>query len=108
MRLPQHDTNVRNGTPERVRRAAILDRTRRARIVDSRGIACRPLAALPLSLLLFAIAASPASAQTATPAQNALASPEAIKQREQELEAARAQQKAIADSQARLKAEIAA
>src|SRR5215472_8194146 len=71
-------------------------------------MACRPLAALPPSLLLFTIAASPVPAQTATSAQNAPASPEAIKQREQELEAARAQQKAIADSQARLKAEIAA
>ena len=85
-----------------------MNRTQRARIVNSRGIACRPLAALPLSLLLFTIAASPVPAQTATSAQNAPASPEAIKQREQELEAARAQQKAIADSQARLKAEIAA
>src|SRR5215472_8602185 len=71
-------------------------------------MACRPLAALPPSLLLFTIAASPVPAQTATSAQNAPASPEAIKQREQELEAARAQQKAVSDSQARLKAEIAA
>jgi SOS regulatory protein LexA len=48
------------------------------------------------------------SAQTAAPAQNASASPDAIKQREQELEAARAAQKASADAQAKLKAEISA
>ena len=49
-----------------------------------------------------------ASAQTATPAPNAPASPDAIKQHERELEAARAAQKASADVQAKLKAEIAA
>jgi septal ring factor EnvC (AmiA/AmiB activator) len=51
----------------------------------------------------------PASAQVAasTP-QTTAASPDAIKQREQELEATRAQQKSAAEAQARLKADIAA
>jgi septal ring factor EnvC (AmiA/AmiB activator) len=52
----------------------------------------------------------PATAQvattTATPA--ATSSPDAIKQREQELEATRAQQKSAADAQEKLKADIAA
>ena len=63
-----------------------------------------------LALLLASLAAPVAStsAQTATPAPNAPASPDAIKQHEQELEAARAAQKASADAQAKLKAEIAA
>ncbi|WP_298244252.1 peptidoglycan DD-metalloendopeptidase family protein [uncultured Bradyrhizobium sp.] len=48
-----------------------------------------------------------AQAQTATPAQQAAAvSPDAIKQREQELEAARARQKSAEEAQAKLKAEI--
>ncbi|QPF92108.1 murein hydrolase activator EnvC family protein [Bradyrhizobium commune] len=46
-------------------------------------------------------------AQAPTPAQQAAAiSPDAIKQREQELEAARASQKSAAEAQAKLKAEI--
>ncbi len=50
-----------------------------------------------------------AAAQVAgSPPQPAAPSPEAIKQREQELEAARAQQKSAADLQQKLKAEIAA
>jgi septal ring factor EnvC (AmiA/AmiB activator) len=63
-----------------------------------------------LALLLASLAAPVAStsAQTATPAPNAPASPDAIKQHEQELEAAHAAQKASADAQAKLKAEIAA
>ena len=48
-----------------------------------------------------------AQAQTAAPAQQAAAvSPDAIKQREQELEAARARQKSAEEAQAKLKAEI--
>jgi septal ring factor EnvC (AmiA/AmiB activator) len=48
-----------------------------------------------------------AQAQTATPAQQAAAiSPDAIKQREQELEAARASKKSAEEAQAKLKAEI--
>ena len=70
--------------------------------------ASRWLACLPLVLLPFAIALTSAPAQTAAPAQNAPASPDAIKQREQELDAARAAQKASADARAKLKAEIAA
>ena len=68
----------------------------------------RLLACLPLVFLSCAVSVSSASAQTTTPAQNTPASPDAIKQREQELEAARAQQKNAAEAQARLKAEIAA
>ena len=64
------------------------------------------------SALLFAIlisaSLSQASAQnTTTPPATATAT-DALKQREQELEAARTQQKNAADTQARLKAEIAA
>lgn len=68
-----------------------------------------------LNLLLIASLAgaglagtSLAQAQTATPAQQAAAiSPEEIKQREQELEAARAKQKSAEETQAKLKSEIA-
>ncbi|WGD56877.1 peptidoglycan DD-metalloendopeptidase family protein [Bradyrhizobium sp. CB1650] len=64
-----------------------------------------------LTVLLIAglAGASPAQAQTATPApQTAAVSSDAIKQREQELEAARAQQKSAEEAQAKLKAEITA
>lgn len=69
-----------------------------------------------LNLLLIAglsgasvLGASLAQAQTAAPApQTAAISPDAIKQREQELEAARARQKSAEEAQAKLKAEIAA
>ncbi|TCU62884.1 septal ring factor EnvC (AmiA/AmiB activator) [Bradyrhizobium sp. R2.2-H] len=64
-----------------------------------------------LNLLLIAnvAGASLAQAQTATPApQTAAISPDAIKQREQELEAARARQRSAEEAQARLKAEITA
>lgn len=51
----------------------------------------------------------PVAAQVATSTpQTSAASPEAIKQREQELEAARAQQKNAEEAQAKLKADIAA
>ncbi|MBC9880891.1 peptidoglycan DD-metalloendopeptidase family protein [Bradyrhizobium sp. INPA01-394B] len=67
-----------------------------------------------LNLLLMAscAAASFAQAQTqgqaiAPAPQTAAISPDAIKQREQELEAARARQKAAEEAQAKLKAEIA-
>jgi septal ring factor EnvC (AmiA/AmiB activator) len=68
---------------------------------------------IPLSVALLAgfagMSLLPAAAQVAesTPQASAL-SPEAIKQREQELEAARVQQKNAADLQAKLKADIAA
>jgi septal ring factor EnvC (AmiA/AmiB activator) len=71
--------------------------------------------AVRISLSIALLAASSAginpqaAAQVAgSPAQTAVPSPEAIKQREQELEAARAQQKSAADLQQKLKAEIAA
>jgi murein hydrolase activator len=58
---------------------------------------------------LAGLSLSSASAQTAAPAPPATAaSPEAIKQREQELEAARAQQKSAAEAQQKLAADIAA
>jgi murein hydrolase activator len=64
------------------------------------------------SLAAIAIFASlsQASAQNTTtpPPANVTASTEALKQREQELEAARTEQKNAADTQAKLKAEIAA
>ena len=59
----------------------------------------------------FASAGVPASAQVTDPApqpQAAAALPDAIKQREQELEATRAQQKSSAELQQQLKAEVAA
>src|SRR5438874_886496 len=67
---------------------------------------------VPLSIALMsagfaAISLSPAAAQTAPPAQQATAvSPDAIKQREQELEAARDQQRKAAELQQKLKADI--
>jgi septal ring factor EnvC (AmiA/AmiB activator) len=65
-----------------------------------------------LNLLLIAgvagINLAPAKAQTTIPApQTAAVSPEAIKQREQELEAARQSQKSAEEARAKLKAEIA-
>ncbi|CAN7748199.1 peptidoglycan DD-metalloendopeptidase family protein [Bradyrhizobium sp. LjRoot220] len=82
-----------------------------------------PLCAALLSASLLGPALSPAVAQLATPAppataeqsptqqspaqQAAAPSPEAIKQREQELEAAREQQKKAAELQQKLKADIA-
>src|SRR6478609_7769219 len=69
---------------------------------------------LPLSIILLSagfagIIPLPAVAQVAaaTP-ETTTASPDAIKQREQELETVRAQQKSAADAQEKLKADIAA
>src|SRR5713226_2495247 len=78
----------------------------------SRG---RPsLVRVPISIALLSagfagMSLLPASAQVAasTP-QTTAASPDAIKQREQELEATRAQQKDAAELQQRLKADLAA
>jgi septal ring factor EnvC (AmiA/AmiB activator) len=67
------------------------------------------LSCLPLAVLVAGTSLAPAMAQTtAMPSQTYAASPEAIKQREQELEAARAEQNRAAESQAKLRAEIAA
>src|SRR3954451_11353757 len=69
---------------------------------------------IPISIILLsagfaAVTLSPAAAQVAATApQTTTASPDAIKQREQELEATRAQQKSAAELQEKLKAEIAA
>ncbi len=77
----------------------------------SRGRSASVRIPLSIALLSFGFAGlglSFASAQVAasTP-QTAAASPDAIKQREQELEAARAQQKSAAEAQEKLKTEIA-
>src|SRR4051812_1190563 len=72
----------------------------------------RPLAIYaPLSLLVLGagLVAPAAQAQVAAPTLQAAApSADAIKQREQELEIARAQQKSAAELQERLRADIAA
>src|SRR4051812_46491984 len=65
----------------------------------------------PLSLIALtaSLVLSPATAQVAAGAQQIAApAPDAIRQREQELEAARAQQKSAAELQEKLKADIAA
>jgi septal ring factor EnvC (AmiA/AmiB activator) len=74
-----------------------------------------PFSIAPLSIALLSagfagIGPQPASAQVAAtaPQATAAASPDAIKQREQELEATRAQQKSAAEAQTKLKADIAA
>ncbi|MDE5445039.1 peptidoglycan DD-metalloendopeptidase family protein [Bradyrhizobium sp. CSA207] len=59
-----------------------------------------------LNLLLIAMLAGASLAQAQTAPQTAAISPDAIKQREQELEAARARQKSAEEAQAKLKAEI--
>jgi septal ring factor EnvC (AmiA/AmiB activator) len=67
------------------------------------------LALLLLSASFVAASLSPALAQSAAPAQQAAAgSPDAIKQREEELEATREQQRKAAELQQKLKADIAA
>jgi septal ring factor EnvC (AmiA/AmiB activator) len=67
-----------------------------------------PLSVALLSPGLAGISLLPVLAQVAGPAQQATAaSPDAIKQREQELETTRAQQKSAAEAQAKLKADIA-
>src|SRR5258708_9433429 len=69
---------------------------------------------IPLSIALLSagfagMSLLPAAAQVAAAMpQTTSASPDAIKQREQELEAARAQQKSAAELQAKLKADMAA
>ena len=69
---------------------------------------------IPLSIALLShgfagISLLPATAQVAGPAQQATAaSPYAIRKRDLELEATRAQQKSAAETQAKLKADIAA
>jgi septal ring factor EnvC (AmiA/AmiB activator) len=67
------------------------------------------LSVLLLSASFVAASLSPAVAQSAAPAQQATAvSPDAIKQREEELEATREQQRKAAELQQKLKADIAA
>jgi septal ring factor EnvC (AmiA/AmiB activator) len=73
----------------------------------------RSVARIPFSIILLSasfagISLSPASAQVAAAPQTTAASPDTIKQREQELDAARAQQRSAAEAQQKLKAEIAA
>ena len=67
------------------------------------------LSLIVLTASFAGLVVSPATAQVAAATQQAAApSPDAIKQREQELEAARAQQKSAAELQEKLKADIAA
>src|SRR6478609_4203469 len=84
--------------------------TRDIHSFDSCGRGGPLMSAVSLSLLLFAAASiSPAVAQSAAPTQQATAiSPDAIKQRAEELEAAREQQRKAAELQQKLKADIAA
>ncbi|WMT75292.1 peptidoglycan DD-metalloendopeptidase family protein [Bradyrhizobium sp. Ash2021] len=73
-----------------------------------------PLSVVLLSASFAGLSLAPAAAQVTAPSQQtsaqqaAAASPDAIKQREQELEAARLQQKNAAELQQKLKADIAA
>jgi septal ring factor EnvC (AmiA/AmiB activator) len=82
--------------------------------LDTTGRSMPLTSAVSLTLLLlpasFAAASlSPAVAQSAAPSQQATAvSPDAIKQREEELEATREQQRKAAELQQKLKADIAA
>jgi len=87
--------------------------TRHIYSFDTGGRGTPLISAVSLSLLLSASLAaaslSPAVAQSAAPAQQATAvSPDAIKQREEELEATREQQRKAAELQQKLKADIAA
>jgi len=81
---------------------------------DTGGRGTPLISAVSLSLLLLsaslaAASLSPAVAQSAAPTQQATAvSPDAIKQREEELEATREQQRKAAELQQKLKADIAA
>jgi murein hydrolase activator len=72
-----------------------------------RGLICCVPMMLALQGVAPASAQTTAAAQTAAPAQNAAATPEALQQREQELDTARQQQKNSAELQAKLKAELA-
>ena len=76
---------------------------------DQPGSIRFPLSMALLSAGLAGINFSPALAQAAAPIEQAAApSPDVIKQREQELETARAQQRSAAELQEKLKADIAA
>ena len=78
-------------------------------ITRGRRSATYILLCIALSMGFAGMSLSPASAQlAATAPQTTTASPDIIKQREQELEAARAQQRSAAEAQQKLKAEIAA
>ncbi len=78
------------------------DAARRGQLLSARA----PLSLIALTATLVL---SPAAAQVESGAQQVAApAPEAIRQREQELEAARAQQKSAAELQEKLKASIAA
>jgi septal ring factor EnvC (AmiA/AmiB activator) len=72
-----------------------------------RSVAHIPFSIVLLSASFAGISLSPASAQVAAAPPTTAVSPDTIKQREQELEAARAQQRSAAEAQQKLKAEIA-
>jgi septal ring factor EnvC (AmiA/AmiB activator) len=67
-----------------------------------------PLCLIVLTASLAGLVVAPAAAQVAAATQVAAPASDAIKQREQELEAARAQQKSATELQEKLKADIAA
>jgi len=81
---------------------------------DRHLVSAVPLSVVLLSASFAGLSLAPAAAQVTAPSQQtsaqqaAAASPDAIKQREQELEAARLQQKNAAELQQKLKADIAA
>jgi murein hydrolase activator len=88
--------------------------TRDIHSFDTGGCGTPLISAVSLSLLLLSASVvtamlSPAVAQSAAPTQQATAvSPDALKQREEELEATREQQRKAAELQQKLKADIAA
>ena len=91
----------------------LLARTRHSYpdTISRRRLCSVPLSVLLLSAGLAGASRLPAMAQTAAPApQAAIAAPDAdaIKQREQELEATRAQEKSAAEAREKLKGDIAA
>jgi murein hydrolase activator len=89
----------------------LLARTRHSYpdAISRRRLSLAPLSILLLSAGLAGASHLPAMAQTTAPApQAAMAAPDAIKQREQELETTRAQQKGAAEAREKLKGDIAA
>jgi septal ring factor EnvC (AmiA/AmiB activator) len=89
----------------------LLARTRHSYpdAISRRRLSLAPLSILLLSAGLAGASHLPAMAQTTAPTpQAAMAAPDAIKQREQELETTRAQQKGAAEAREKLKGDIAA
>jgi septal ring factor EnvC (AmiA/AmiB activator) len=81
---------------------------RQLRFLDHAGRRLWRCSALLFAVLISASLPQASAQNTTVPPANVTAPADALKQREQELEAARTQQKNAADMQAKLKAEIAA